>query len=95
MQSDQRNAGACKSSLEERRRLTEGWMDGWREEEEEEGVCGFFLARRPGPLKRFSYLYDYSLGGGGTTHTAEAAEVCDGCLVRPSAGSYLQSHVGF
>lgn len=36
MQSGQRNAGACKSSLEERRRrLTEGWMDGGREEGKE------------------------------------------------------------
>lgn len=56
MQSGQRNAGACKSSLEKRRRrrLTEGWR---------EGVCGFYLARRPGPLKGFNYLYDQSLGG--------------------------------
>lgn len=72
MQSGQRNAGACKSSLEERRRrLTEGWMDGGREEGKErrrEGVCGFYLARRPGPLKGFNYLYDRSLRGRDAAH---------------------------
>lgn len=63
MQSGQRNARACKLSLAERRRLTEGWM-----EAERGGVCGFYLAGRLSPMKGFNYLYDQSLRGRETTH---------------------------